>query len=336
MAREGTFARVSTPLAGRHVLVVDDERGIAAQVARQLERAGAVCVQAHSGTEGLERLAAGDFDLVVTDVEMPGASGFDLLAAAQRCAEPPAVVMLVVAGEGLGPVAALERGADGYVVKPFEPEQVEREAGVAVELRSMRQALAAVAVQRPAGPVLVVLGEVINAAERADPFRVGHSSRTARLAGALAAPLGIDAERLTLAARVHDIGMLAVPPTELQRGELARQTQHLIRVHPTLGARWVERLGADRAIVAAVAAHQERFDGNGYPGGLAGADIPPIAHALGTAASISAMCGARPWRERRDPADVIQELQQGRDTQFGSAEVEAAVEVLRRRPDLLA
>jgi len=324
-------------LAGRRVLVVDDERAIAVQVARQLERAGATCVLAHSGTEGLEQIATLGFDVVVTDVQMPGASGFDLLDAARQLPEPPAVVLLAGPGETVEAAAALERGADGCVVKPFLPVQVEREVAVAAELAALRQALAAVEVQRQAGPVLLVLGEVISAFERADPFRAGHSSRTARLAGALAQTLGIDGERLVLAARVHDIGMLAVPPSELSgSGQLARPAQHLIRVHPTLGARWVERLGADRAIVAAIAAHQERFDGNGYPGGLAGADIPPIARALGIAAAISAMCGARPWRERRDPAAIIQELVQARDTQFGSAEVDAAIEVLRRRPDLLA
>ena len=317
--------------------MVDDERAIAALVSRQLERAGATCVAAHSGTEGLEQLAASGFDIVVTDVQMPGASGFDLLEAARQLADPPAVIVLAGPGDVAEAVAALERGADGYVMKPFQPVQVEREAAVAAELRTLRQDLAAVAVQHQTGPVLLVLGEVISAFERADVFRAGHSARTARLAGALAAVLGLDGERLVLAARVHDVGMLAVPPTELSgSGQLARPTQHLIRVHPTLGARWVERLGADRAIVAAVAAHQERYDGNGYPGGLAGADIPPMARALGTAASISAMCGARPWRERRDPAAVIEELVQGRDTQFGPAEVDAAVDVLRRRPDLLA
>jgi putative nucleotidyltransferase with HDIG domain len=325
-----------SPLAGRHVLVVDDERAIAALVVRQLERAGATCVAAHSGSEGLELLAAGGFDLLVTDVQMPGASGLDLLEAAQRLPDPPAVIILAAPGDVAGAVGALERGADGYVVKPFRPEQVEREAAVATELRALRQTVAAVEVQRQAGPALLVLGEMVSAFERTDAFRVGHSSRTARLVGVLAGSLGLDAERLVLAARVHDIGMLAVPATELHSGQLTRQTQHLIRVHPTLGARWVERLGADRAVISAIAAHQERYDGSGYPGGLVGADIPPIARALGTAAAISAMCGARPWRERRDPTAVIQELVQGRDTQFGPAEVDAAVEGIRLRPDLLA
>jgi response regulator RpfG family c-di-GMP phosphodiesterase len=324
-----------SPLAGQRVLVVDDERGIAAQVVRQLERAGAACVAAHSGSEGLERLASGGFDLLVTDTRMPGASGFDLLDAVVALAEPPAVVVMTSAGEPSEALVALERGADGYVQKPFAPEQVEREAAVAVELRSLRQTVGAMAAQRPAGPVLLVLGEVIGAAERADPFRIGHTARTVRLAGALGPLLGLDTERLVLAARVHDVGMLAVPPTDLQRGQLERQTLHLVRVHPTLGARWVERLGADRTIVAAVAAHQERWDGTGYPGGLAGAAIPPLAGALGIAAAVSAMCAARPWRERRDPTDLLHELQQARDSQFGRAEVDAAVEAIRQRPALL-
>jgi response regulator RpfG family c-di-GMP phosphodiesterase len=324
-----------SPLAGQRILVVDDERGIAAQVVRQLERAGATCVAAHSGSEGLEQLAGGGWDLLVTDTQMPGASGFDLLDAVQALPDPPAVVVLAASGEPAEAVTALERGADGCVLKPFAPEQVEREAAAAAELRALRLTAGAMAVQRQVGPVLLVLGELISAAERADPFRSGHSARTVRLATALGGLLGLDGERLVLAARVHDVGMLAVPPTELQHGQLARQTQHLIRVHPTLGARWVERLGADRTIVAAVAAHQERWDGSGYPGGLAGADIPPLARALGTAAAISAMCAARPWRERRDPTDLLQQLQQGRDTQFGTAEVDAAVEAIRQRPALL-
>jgi putative two-component system response regulator len=327
---------MTSPLVGLRILVVDDERAIAALVVRQLEHAGAVCLAAHSGPEGLEQLATGAFDLLVTDTQMPGASGFDLLDAAQRLAAPPAVVVMTAPGEAAEPTTAIERGADGYVVKPFAPALLEREAGVAAELRALRAQAATTEAVGVAGSSLLVLGEVVSAAERADPFRTGYSSRTSRLAAALAGPLGLDAERLSLAGRVHDVGMLAVPVVELQReGALARQAQHLVRVHPTLAARWIERLGADRAIVAAVAAHQERSDGNGYPGGLAGADIPPIARALGTAAAIAAMCSARPWRRRRDAVDVLGELQQGRDTQFGGAEVDAAVDVLRRRPDLL-
>jgi putative two-component system response regulator len=326
---------VTSPLAGRRVLVVDDERAIAAAVARRLERDGAICVAAHSGTEGRERLAAEPFDLVVTDTEMPGGSGLDILASAAQLPESPAVIVMAPVSDGAVVVEALARGADGYVLKPFDPEQVAHEVSVAAELRALRAAAAGTTVV--AGSILTVLGEMVNAYERADPFRAGYSARTARLAGAFGQALGLDGERLVLAARVHDIGMLAVPSTELHsESAMARPAQHLIRVHPTLGARWIERLGADRTVVAAVAAHQERFDGNGYPGGLAGDDIPPLARALGTAAAIAAMCAPRPWRARREPASVLDELRAGRDTQFGGAEVDAALDVLRRVPTLLA
>jgi putative two-component system response regulator len=327
---------VASPLAGHRVLVVDDERAIAAAVVRRLERDGAVCVAAHSGTEGQERLVGEAFDLMVTDVEMPGKSGLELLHAACTVVDPPAVIVMVPEGGIAVVVDALGRGADGCVVKPFDPEQVAHEAARVAELRSLRRAAAAGATLA-VGPILTVLGEIVNASERADPYRAGFSARTARLAGAFAPALGLDGERLVLAARVHDVGMLAVPPAQLHaRTGMDRPTQHLIRVHPTLGARWIERLGADRTLVAAVAAHHERFDGGGYPGGLGGEDIPPLARALGVAAAVAAMCAPRPWRARREPASVLDELRAARASQFGAIEVDAALDALRRVPALLA
>jgi HD-GYP domain-containing protein (c-di-GMP phosphodiesterase class II) len=165
---------------------------------------------------------------------------------------------------------------------------------------------------------------------------VGFSGRTARIASALAEPLGLEGEKLALAARVHDVGMLAVPVVEQHRdGPPARPAQHLIRVHPTLGARWIERLGAERVMVAAVAAHHERHDGGGYPGKIAGDEIPAMARALGTAAAIAAMCAPRPWRGRREAADLIAELEKGRGSQFGPVEADAAIAALAANPMLI-
>ena len=327
---------MTSPLAGRRILVVDDERAVAALIARRLEREGAKCAPAHSGDEAIAQLAAGGFDLVVTDVQMPGRSGLELLDEAQRLAEPPVVVLLAADGDLSGTADALSRGADAVVRKPVDVELLVHEASVMLELRSLRDAAKAGGATRPAGPVLLVLGEIVNAFEKADPFRAGYSSRTTRIVTQLAAALALDAERLGLAARVHDVGMLAVPIAEQHaEGAPDRTSQHLIRVHPTLGARWIERLGADRTIVAAVAAHHERFDGSGYPGGLKGDDIPPEARALGTAAAIAAMSGPRPWRAKLPADAIIAELSKGRGTQFGAAECDAALDVLRRAPAII-
>lgn len=323
------------PLAGHSVLVVDDERAIAAAVVQRLEQGGAVCTAAHSGSEAAALIAAAGFDLLLTDTQMPGRSGLELLTLAQGLVDPPAVILMGAAGEAAGP-DALRRGADGWVSKPFDLEVLAHECSLVLEVRRLRETVAASEAGRAAGPTLLVLGEIVNASEKADPFRAGFSSRTARIAVALAAPLGLNAEILALAARVHDVGMLAVPVTEQHaEGPMARPAQHLIRVHPTIGARWIERLGAERAIVAAVAAHQERWDGGGYPGGLSGNDTPPLARALGTAAAVAAMSLPRPWRERMTVEAVRAELAAGRDTQFGAAEADAAADVLARMPELV-
>jgi putative two-component system response regulator len=328
---------MASPLAGRRVLVVDDERAVAALVARRLEQEGAICRSVHSGGEALQEMASGSFDLVVTDTQMPGRSGLELLDDAQHLAEPPAIILMGGDGDGAGAADALGRGADGYVKKPIDAELVAHEAALAMELRELRRTAQGIGIAKATGAVLVVLGEIVSAFEKADPYRAGYSARTARIAAQLAAPLGLDPEKLQLAARVHDVGMLAVPVTEQHaEGKPNRASQHLIRVHPTLGARWIERLGAERAVVAAVAAHHERIDGGGYPGGLKGDDTPPLARALGVAAAIAAMSTPRPWRSRLEGEAVIDELEHARGTQFGDAEVDAAVDVLRRTPMLIA
>jgi len=323
---------MTSALTARRVLVADDERAVAAQLVRRLEQEGAICSSAYTGEEALRYLAAGAFDLVITDAMLPGHSASDVLEAAARAADPPAVLVAAADGEGLGAAEAVARGADAWLHKPLDVELVAHEARLALELRGLRRSVEALPAGA-SGPALAVLGEIVSAFEKADQYRAGYSARTARLAVALAGPLGLDPEKLALAARVHDVGMLAVPVTEQHaEGQPARTAQHLIRVHPTLGARWIERLGAERALVAAVAAHHERHDGSGYPGGLKGEEIPPLARALGTAAAIAAMSLPRPWRPRRDAAAVIEQLREGRLTQFGAAEADAAILILKQQP----
>ena len=129
---------MTSHLLGRRVLVADDERAVAAAVVRHLEREGAVCRVAYSGSEALAQLGEVPFDLLLTDVQMPGRSGLELLEDARGLPDAPAVILMAADGEGLGAADALSRGADGYLRKPLDPDVVVSQLTLAMELRSLR------------------------------------------------------------------------------------------------------------------------------------------------------------------------------------------------------
>jgi putative nucleotidyltransferase with HDIG domain len=173
---------------------------------------------------------------------------------------------------------------------------------------------------------LAVLSSTI---EARDPFARGHSSRVAVLAYSLARRIGFDRRallRLRLAALLHDIGKLAVPeevlvkPGSLNEVELAQ-----MRRHPGAGAWMLRAIGAAREALPAVLYHHERWDGAGYPVGLAGESIPLDARILAVVDSFDAMTSIRPYRGPRPARDALEELERCAGSQFDPAIVTAFI-----------
>lgn len=104
------------------ILVVEDDAAINKVVCSYLEKRGAACVAAFSGTEGLLRLEGGDFDLLITDLMLPGAAGEDVVAAAVAARLP--VIVLSARATVADRVDLLQLGADDYLVKPFDLEEL--------------------------------------------------------------------------------------------------------------------------------------------------------------------------------------------------------------------
>jgi putative nucleotidyltransferase with HDIG domain len=180
--------------------------------------------------------------------------------------------------------------------------------------------------------------ESLNAAvEAKDPYTAGHSQRVQRIVVALGEELGLAPDRLAAlshAGLFHDIGKLAVPdailtkPASLSDDEFAR-----IKLHPEEGARIVGKLGRMRETVPLIRHHHERWDGTGYPDGLAGEEIPLEASITGLADAWDAMTTDRPYQRARTVADAAEEIRAGRGTQFAPVVVDAFFRVLRRTPD---
>jgi HD-GYP domain-containing protein (c-di-GMP phosphodiesterase class II) len=126
-------------------------------------------------------------------------------------------------------------------------------------------------------------------------------------------------ERATLgrAALFHDIGKLAVPDEILLKpSSLSADEWELMRRHTDDGARMLEAVGAFADAVPGVRHHHERFDGTGYPHGLAGEAIPLVARIVHVADALDSMLTTRVYREKRSPPQALAELQRGAGSQF--------------------
>jgi putative nucleotidyltransferase with HDIG domain len=168
-------------------------------------------------------------------------------------------------------------------------------------------------------------------AER-EPGLRAHVEGVARLAVTVGRELGMNGDEiaeLRLAAELHDVGKLAIPDAVLRKaGDLSAGEWDLIRGHPDEGARIIERLGFPSDTVAAIRHHHERFDGTGYPEGLAGEEIPLGARIIHVADAWDSMLTVRTYRPALGEREALRELKRGIGTQFCPRCVQAIEEVL--------
>ncbi|TMM14558.1 MAG: HD-GYP domain-containing protein [Actinobacteria bacterium] len=170
--------------------------------------------------------------------------------------------------------------------------------------------------------------ESLNATvEARDPYTAGHSQRVQSIALGIGEALGLPRARLDalrLAGLFHDIGKLRVPDAVLTKpGPLTSEEFDLIKRHPEDGADIVSHLGAMRDVLPFIRHHHERWDGLGYPAGLAGDEIPLEAAIVGLADAWDAMTTERPYSGARTDEEATEEIVRGRGTQFAPAVVDA-------------
>ena len=173
------------------------------------------------------------------------------------------------------------------------------------------------------------------AIEERDPYTRGHSARVTALALVVARRLGWSEERLAslrVGGPLHDIGKLGVSDDVLSKeGRLNEDEYAQIREHPKLGAKLLLRVTALRQALPYVLYHHERWDGNGYPTGKAGEEIPLEARVLAIADAFDAMTSDRPYRRALTRGEALAEVERCAGTQFDPQIAEIFLEIFAER-----
>ena len=336
------------PATDPRVLVVDDEPLIRELLCSFLEQHGYACRPCASAEDATQRLEHERFDLIISDYRMPGQTGLDLLRAARRLQPEASFLMATATQEADVAVQAMRDGAMDYLFKPLQLRQVLAAVERALERRRdlaeaelARQELERLLSERTRqlGGVMRQLqsasAEVLEALGMALDLRArevaGHSLRVSRYAVELASHLGYEPEglsRLAQAAWVHDIGKLGIPDAILNKPEpLTAAETAIMRGHVQIGLTLVHKVPSLVGAADLVAAHHERYDGGGYPAGLAGEEIPRDARIFAVADALDAITSDRPYRSARGWREAASEIAAQANRQFDPVVVNAFLSI---------
>ncbi len=292
--------------AGRRsrILIAEDDQAMREALASLTESLGYEAVAVADGEAALAAVAAQSPDLLLSDVVMPGLSGFDLCRRLK--ADPVTRLIPVILITGLGDVqkiAGIEAGADDFLGKPFSPEDLR------VRLQALLRMKGFVDELEHAEAVLCTLG---NSIEARDPHIQGHCERLAEYAVALGRSLGLgqdDLIALRRGAYLHDLGKVAIPDSILlKNGPLTPEEREIMQRHPVVGEEICRPLRSLQAVLPIIRHHHERQDGSGYPDRLRGERVPLTARVLQVVDVFDALTTDRPYRRAVPPATVLDAL----------------------------
>jgi putative two-component system response regulator len=318
------------------ILLVDDEPANVRLLERLLAQAGYRCVLTFTDPAELVATAAAEVpDLVLLDVHMPGLDGFDLMRVLRRLSPPDEYVPMLVLTADATPRArekALGAGATDFLTKPFDLTEVRLRVRNLLEVRGLHRKLAAQngmlreQVQDRTRDLhesrLELLHRLALAAELRDEDTYDHTVRVGRNAGRLADALGLPPEQCLLiehAAPLHDIGKIGISDAILLKpGPLTEEEFAQIRTHSEVGARILGGSSTDVLCLAETIAlqHHERWDGTGYPHGVAGGAIALPARIVAVVDVFDALTHARPYKEAWPVERAVAEMQRMRARHF--------------------
>jgi len=311
------------------LLIVDDEAVIRRMLHQKLSREGYQCEEADAAEQVLNTLATNPIALVILDIKMPGKSGIELLPEIKSGYPDTAVIMATAVNDINVAIQCLKQGADDYLCKPFNLEEVSLAVQRALEKRRLKleireyQQFLEEKVEEQTGEIRkIFLGAIealVSALEAKDKYTGGHSRRVTEMALAIGSELGLsaqDMEDLRWGSLLHDIGKIAIDKViQNKPDKLTREEYEHIMIHAHVGADIVQPV-VDGKITEMIEHHHDHYDGSGLHQVIAGNDIPLGARILAVADAFDAMISNRPYRSAMSIPEAIDEIKRCAGTQF--------------------
>lgn len=236
----------------------------------------------------------------------------------------PLLEVVGIAGSASKPDPALVRMDCRHIVKPpLEAAAVVEAVRDALDRRRQRAGLVR-GDEEIASLVIQATQALVSAVELKDAYSRGRADRVALFAGILADEVGgVDVDRIRTAARIMDVGKTGVPESTLNKTDRLTDAEYeQIRRHPIISWEMLRHLFNDDVILGVARHHHERWDGGGYPDGLAGDAIPLEARIVAVADSLDAITSTRAFRQARLWSDAVEEIIQAAGTRYDPRVVE--------------
>ena len=267
-------------------------------------------------------------DLILLDIIMPECDGFDALrqirALEKELHMEEIPIIFLTANEDIdAETKGLSLGAMDFIKKPFVPDVLVMRVRHIIDLVRLQRHLSTqveAKTKEIADMSLQVVLAMADVIDIKDPYTNGHSIRVAKYSKQIAARYGYSEKAqsdIYMIGLLHDVGKIAVPDTVINKvGKLTDEEFSIIKQHSVVGAGILENIKAMPKLSVGARSHHERYDGNGYPDGLKGEEIPEEARIIAVADAYDAMSSYRSYRDKL-PQDIVRsEIENGKGTQF--------------------
>lgn len=309
------------------IIVVDDDPVICKKAWKSLTDAGMKAVALKSGEQLIEHIAKnGSPELILLDIRMHGMDGYETLIKLRETEEAgreTPVIFLTGDEDEDTEIRGLTLGAMDFIRKPFIPDVLVLRVRHAVELIKLQRDLAGEVEKKTRENeelFLQVVSSLADAIDAKDAYTKGHSGRVAAYSREIAKRCGYgekEQDDIYMMGLLHDVGKIGVPDEIINKpGRLTDEEFLKIKQHPAIGGRILENIQKMPELASGAKWHHERFNGKGYPDGLAGEEIPEAARIIAVADAYDAMTSNRSYRVMLSQETVRSEIEKGMGSQF--------------------